>query len=320
MKYKDWSNYKLNISGISKVMPIPVSAKPLTGKQSSTYSKLLSKEEKSEKESETFNILSKRLEASKNPPLSQTAKSYLAEIYGMERYGKRKAAVEFQKYSILKGTSLENEAVELLKKLHKIDYKRPDKLIENDFFKGRGDCLCIDGVNLVEVKISWNAATFFKNLNTKMDAHPWYQTQGYLDLYNLDHARVCYVLVNTPPHLVEQEIAKIYRKYTYGEIDYDQYQDYMDKAQHVYNYDSIPLRRRVITFDIYRHEETIERAKSKVLLCREWLNEFERKHLANKNIVPLAEDYVKIRPENNTESDSADSCESDTGGSDLLSD
>jgi len=320
MKYKKWDDFKADVSAISKLITIPKNATDLTPKQAAAYAKLLLKEEKTEKEVETFNVYQRKRELAKDPPLSQTAKNYLIEKYGSMRYGKRNAAATIQKFATLKGVSLEREAIKLLSKLHKTEYRQFTEVAENDFLKGRGDCICINNENLIEIKISWNSASFFKNLVTKLPPNAWYQVQGYMELYNLPKARVCWVLVDTPRHLVDQEIAKIYYKYTYGDIQYDEFQEFLDKATALYHYDSIPLKRRVITYEVVRDQPTMERVRNAVIKARVFLSEFEVLQVENKNIITLAENYVKVYKEDHIEPDAPDSCESDPRGQDSISD
>lgn len=301
-------------------MSRPKSATDLTPKQVITYEKLLAKEEKMEKDLASIEHFQNKKEKFIDPPLSEAAKRYLIERYSKERYGKRVAATNKQKWTMAKGTALEDEAMKLLSKLHKIGYSKPVGFAENEFIYGKCDILCMDHQKLVETKISWSSVTFFPYFDRELPASVWFQVQGYLDLYGLTFAQVCYVLVNTPKHLIEQEEANLFRRYTFGEIDREKYDEGMMKIEGFYNYENIPLKRRVITYEVTKSEEALTKIRRKVELCREWLNEFEAIHMNNKKVITLAENYVKGQPESDIESDSADPRESDSGGSDILSD
>jgi hypothetical protein len=276
--------------------------------------KLLAKEEKTEKDEELLAYYREKREKFLDPPLSETAKSYLISRYSAERYNKRRAPITAKLPRIAKGTGLEEEALQMLSKLHKIDYCRPAEPIKNDFLHGICDIHCPERNKIVEMKISWSAATFFPYLSGKLPKITWLQTQGYLELYNLDYAQVCYVLVNTPRHLIDQEYANLYKKFTFGEINREKFDDGMEKIEGFYNYNNIPLKKRVITFEVTRSEEIMQRVRKKVGMCRQWLNDFEAVHMGNKNVVTLFEDYAKGRPEDNIESDPENPCESDQGG------
>lgn len=279
------------------MMTRPVRCTDLTKAQAEKYPKLLLKEERTEKENQTLAVLTKKRERFLDPELSETAKKYLIRRYATDKYNKRRAVSGLQKPAVYKGTSLEDEAMQLLSKLHKIDYCRPKEPISNDFLLGKCDILCEEHKKIVEMKISWSADSFFPYLYTGLPASVWYQTQGYLELYNLDYAEVCYILVNTPKHLIDQDIANTFKRYTFGEISKEQFDLKIERAAAFYNYDNIPIKRRVITFEVHRTPEIISAIRRKVDLGRQWLNEFERKHMDGKKIITLPEEYTNVQSE-----------------------
>lgn len=313
MKYKDWSDFRLHCSGIDEMMTLPKSCTNLTKAQTEKYNKLVATPNRNEKEEATFEVLFKKRQRFLDPELSETAKKYLIRRYATDKYNKRRAVASLQKPAITKGVALEDEAMQMISRLHKIEYCRQKDAISNDFLHGKCDILCEAHKKVVEMKISWSADSFFPYLHTGLPPSVWYQTQGYLDLYNLDHAQVCYVLVNTPKHLIEQEIANTFRRYSFGEITREKFDEKMEQAAGFYNYDNISLRRRVITFEVARYPEIMTAIRRKVDLGREWLADFDKTHMHSKNVLTLPENYCAISKESDIEPDPSDPREGDEG-------
>lgn len=311
MRYQDWSKFKIHCSGIGDIMSLPRNVTDLTKSQLAKQEKLLLKEDRTEKDNETLEIFRQKRARFLNPPLSETAKSYLVRRYSKEKYNKRVAPVTKQKSPIIKGTALEDEAVKIISDLHKIDYFKPLEVTENDFMTGKCDILCESHGKIVEIKLTWSAETFFPYLKGQLPKKTWFQAQGYMELYDLDYTEVCYVLVNTPQHLIDQEYANLFKRYTFGEISREKYEDGVESLEGFYNYDNIPLKRRVITFGVERSKECMVVVRKKVDLCRVWLNEFERLHVSNKKIITLPEKYISGSQESDIELDPSDPCESD---------
>lgn len=292
-------------------MARPRSATDLSKPQRINYDKLISKEELTDKERETLTALQAKIEKFNNYPLSETAKKYLIGRFSKERYGKRVAAVNKMTPSIAKGTALEDEGMKFLSRIHNLQYYRPLECAQNDFLYGKCDVLCRDNDILVEIKTSWSAESFFPYQYNGLPKKVWLQAQAYLELYNLEICRVCYVLINTPKHLIDQEYANIFKRYTFGEISRELYEEGLEKIEGFYNYDNIPDKRRVIEFEVHRNRDIMIQVRKRAIICREWLAEFERKHVANKKIIPLPDKYIKYVEENNTESDPAEPHPSD---------
>lgn len=252
--------------------------------------------------------MSEKYERYVRPPLSETAKSFLAARYSIEKYGTRRASVSPMGVATMKGSYLENIGLEMLSEYHGVKYERQEKAIENEYLRGKCDGLFQVSGKLVEVKTPWSTETFMPNHYRKLSPQFWMQMQGYLNLYGLDHGQVCFVLVNTPQHLIDQHAGNMFKKYAFGEISSERYDDECMKMEAFFSYDRIPMKRRVITFDVYKSDLFIENMKSKIQKCRVWLNEFEKIHSNNKNILTLEEEYIfGNQEENNTEFDPADS-------------
>ena len=77
--------------------------------------------------------------------------------------------------------------------------------IENDYLVGRCDIFHPKDDKIIDTKISWNVNSFLKSRTSTLSAKYWYQMQGYMELYNVNNAEVVFLLLNTPPELIERE-------------------------------------------------------------------------------------------------------------------
>lgn len=268
---------------------------------------LLTKNDLTEKEALSLDILQKKRSLYLNPPvLAAGAENYLVEIYSRERYNIKKASAGgIAKSTQIKGFALEKEGLELLSKIDNIHYKKEVDAISDDYFIGVCDILCPSKSKLIEIKTSWNAANFMqvKKRNYKLPSEIYGQVQGYLHLYNLPKGQICYVLVNTPPHLIEQEWANLFKRYSYGEITREKYDEGCYKLEGFYDYNKIPEKKRIIRIDVDYSPAYIAKAKIKVDLARVWLNDFEKSFFSKKNILAKTESYLNTKE---TESDDDD--------------
>jgi hypothetical protein len=66
-----------------------------------------------------------------------------------------------------------------------------------------------------------------------------------MELYNIDKAEVAFVLLNTPPELIERERVKLINKVMVGEISMEKYELDMSNLDLAYTYNNIPAKNRV---------------------------------------------------------------------------
>jgi hypothetical protein len=307
MKYKDWSDFKIYCSRINTLNGQPKGFTALSKPQALKHELLSIKSELTEKEGKDLAFLQNKLNLYLNPPvLSVGAQNYLVEIYSRERYGIRRASSGgLAKAAQIKGFALEKEGVELLSKIDGVQYCKQTEIISDDYFLGVCDILCQEKGKLIEIKTSWNVANFMKNKkdNFKLPSEIWGQVQGYLHLYKLQKGQVCYVLVNTPPHLVEQEWANLFKRYSYGEITREKYDEGCYKLEGFFDYNKIPEKKRIIRFDISYSPAYISKSKTKVDMARVWLNEFEKRFMSVKNLQTNAELYLRSQEADTNEDD-----------------
>lgn len=312
MKYKDWSSFRVDCYGIGDIMTRPQNVRGLTKAEKKKYAALSAKEELSEAEQADFAELIVKLDRyAEDYDLSATAIEFLLRRYAWQKYNKKVAPTGFARSSMLKGNELEADAIKLLAKIDGIDYRKADQPAKNEHIVGRCD-IWISEEKVIDTKVSWSVNTFLPKLQQKLDKTYWFQMQGYMELYNVDRADVCFVLLNTPPYLVDREAAKYTEKYVFGEISRERYENEMEKLDLSFNYDIIPQNRRVIRHIVHRYPDIMPVVYKRVNRCREWLNNFERLHINNKPITISPESYV-IKKENLLTAEPAEPREGDEG-------
>lgn len=287
-------------------MSKPKGCTNLTAAQRATYVKLIAKQAESElteREIGTLDHYVKKMERYADPELSSIGQSYLLKRYAFEKYRKRTAAIGLQRASVEKGTAMEAEAIQLLEEINKTAYIRPQESSKNEFLLGKCDAIDPKKEEIVETKVLWSMDTFMGNYK-KLPIKIWYQVQGYMDVYNLKRAQVYYVIMNTPVHLLERERARIWQKYLFGEIDREKYEEENERFDLAYTYNTIPAKRRIINFEVDYCAAIFPKVYRRVERGRLWLAEHEKKHMASKKIITLAEEYinfVEATEEDNTE-------------------
>jgi hypothetical protein len=285
----------------------PKGANPITVRERKKLESLAEKDELLTSDKEFVARMIAKDEKFKNPGLSSTTIKHLMSRYAWERYNKRVPSIDTARSYTKKGNLMEDEAIEIVSELDGHKYIKEDSCVSNDYLIGVCDVYHNDSRKIIDVKASWNIYTFMPNLITPVSKNYWYQMQGYMELYDADVAEVCYVLVNTPPHLISREREKLSDRYMMGEIAKDKYTELLMGLEHSFDYSKIPIRRRVIRQIIPRYREIMPVIYSNVINCREWLNEFEKIHLNNKPILILPDEYVKLqKDDDNPEPDTAD--------------
>jgi hypothetical protein len=312
MSTKDWSDFRLWCSGIQPILTYPKTCLPLNKNQEAKLIDLLANNERGPKEENLLLKYVAKKAAADNAPLSKVAISHLVRRYGYEKYAKKTAAKGHQFSFYEKGTLLEEEAIDLLSRVDKVSYKRNSGLIYNEFILGKVDVHSEQRKAILDVKCAWNISTFMNVLNAPLKAIYWYQMQGYLELYDIDYGEVCFCLLNTPESLIDREKIRLLNKYVFGEISREDYERHMETLELSLTYNNIPMRKRVIRFRVNRYRELMPKVYKKVEKCRDWLSNFEGMHTLGKEIITLPEDYAHTK-ENNTQSDSDESCEIDEG-------
>jgi hypothetical protein len=199
---------------------------------------------------------------SKSEVLSQTAKSYIEDLFNELEFGYRK---EFSSRYTDKGLEMEDEAIQFASE--QFDWEFVVKNTErftNDYITGEPD---INTDNLLaDIKCSWSLDTYPMFEAEMKNKDYYWQLQGYMWLTGKTEAELVYCLMNTPLQIVEDEVRRAHWKA--GLIDEDI--DLRHEVQLKHNYDNIPSKLRVKRYIIKRDEKAIEKIIEKVEIAREY--------------------------------------------------
>lgn len=236
---------------------------PRTEKQESTYQRLLEKK-------------------NAPPELSDTAKSYLREVYLFNKYGKETAGgSERSKYTI-KGTSVEGDSIKLLMRLDGQKYLKNEDFFTNDFIMGTPDIVVRDeagnAAKIIDIKSSWDGASLLANLGQPLNSNYFYQVQGYMALTGATEAEIAYCLVSMPDEIINSEKKRIYYLMNPATEDNPEYKRTIERLENNMTFSDIPEEERIIKFKVPRDEQIIQNIYEKVQQCRLWLAEFEKMH------------------------------------------
>ena len=259
-----FENYKFRASGVGNLM---VGAKAnLTDKQKELLEMLQNKQKAgviTDKQLITLGIfIDKKLS---KPKLSKTAKSYLQKIYLEERYGKK---IEIATKQMDKGTFVEDLAITLYSKISNELFFKNKKKYENNFVKGTPDNV---SKKIIDIKSSWNAHTFpmFENV-LKTELYKW-QVMSYMWLTGIHLGEVAYCLVNTPEHLILDELRRFAWKNNLMDLSNEQ----EDEIRSNFTFNNIPEHLRVKKIEVIYNEQEIELMIAQIQLGREYLIELE---------------------------------------------
>lgn len=213
--------------------------------------------------------------------LSKTAKNYLINEYIRIKYGREKDIIT---PAMSKGIDAEEMAIRMLSKHQNKQLKKNELRVSNHYITGLPDVF--QGENLLnaeflwDIKTSWSLWTFLANIPDKLDPLYYYQLQSYMWLTNCSSAAIAYVLADAPQNLIEAEKKKLmYQMNVATEFN----PEYIEAAAGIeinMIYPDIDLSEKILIFPVERDEEVIEKMKSKVIKAREFLKEFEQKHLS----------------------------------------
>lgn len=216
-------------------------------------------------------------------PLSKGCKTLLSGLYAFHKYHKWNPFKDIGNRATEKGLVCEPEGIELVNKYYGLSLYKNEHRIENEWFSGLPDC--IEKVNdetivIHDIKCPENIESFFSYLDSDEPPIQYYwQMQGYMDLTGADEAKVHFCLVNSPLHQIQKSANNLLaRMEVVSELD-TRYVEAEKQLIMNLTYDDIPEKDKIITFTVKRNDDDIQRARRKAERCREYLIEFEKKHL-----------------------------------------
>jgi hypothetical protein len=196
--------------------------------------------------------------------LPDCCKTYLAGFYGHFKYKKWTVPTRGPLPQFDKGILVEPEAIKMLSSLDGRQYEKNEQRFANVYLCGIPDVVVEDYI--IEVKNSYDAGTFFKNLYSGLLERYWWQMQGYFYLTGIQRGEVSFCLMPTPEKILEKIIADIMSKNSgYSEAE----------IRDGFNYADIPESDRRIKFMVNRDDEAISKIPGKIHNCRKFLISLE---------------------------------------------
>jgi hypothetical protein len=227
-------------------------------KETATYAKLLESRIKVRQE------IDRLLTIQDVPNLSQTCKTKLAEVFTVETTGRTK---DIKSKYLEKGLLKEEDAItdycmltgQMLKK-NKIEK-------ENEYLHGTIDVLEDDFV--LDTKCCWDIFSFDAKAFKPLDTDYYWQLQAYMWLWNKPSSKLIYSLQNTPTHLIEKERKRLLFEFIGTDEDWIAAEK---ELLFLHQYDDLPLERKNRIYEVKRDDEAIDRIKSRIIECRNYLN------------------------------------------------
>lgn len=210
----------------------------------------------------------------KKEPVGKTAAAELIKIYNYEKYGRKKDITTPQ---MDKGKSVEGDSIEIFGRVEGIQFTKNDEKFENEWFTGHPDIIHENSV--YDIKSSWELDTFIPKLLETIDRGYEAQLNCYYDLTGAQGGAIVYCLADCPPEVLLGEKRKLLYQMNVISEESPEYIRESINLENRLTFPDIDLRERVIKLEVPRNEELIQKMKDKVPIFRNWLSEFEKKHM-----------------------------------------
>lgn len=228
--------------------------------------------------------------------LSETCKSALLDIYLREKYSRTN---DISNKYIEKGLAVENDAIDLWRRERNAIVFKNEINFKNDFVSGTPDLLIKDAagqcINVPDIKSSWSLHTFANSKQNDISKDYYWQGQAYCWLTGAPRATFCYVLVNAPSQMIDDQKYRLAR--TMNLIDAQADPAFVKQAQQIernmiydmptflaenpnaqlecdlsaWTYD-IPVQERIHEKVVQFDADAIAKLQERVPMWREYLN------------------------------------------------
>lgn len=194
---------------------------------------------------------------SKSEALSKSAQAYLDDIYLGIAWGRSEPV---SSPAMEKGTIVESDSLQLYCEVTGQTLFKNNKQLQNGFVAGTPDVKS----PLIDIKSSFNLRTFHKANEDQARSDYFWQLAGYAMLRRVKSAKLVYALVNTPEHIIYDEVRKL--SYSMPE----------DEAETIvrknHEFDDIPKELRIKEYLFKFTDDDFAMIKDKVMFGREYLN------------------------------------------------
>jgi len=257
---KDFSDYKFNCHYLGELIGsfIKDLQKPaLTEKQEETYLKLKSKDKLTDLQNITLAEFEAKIKEKETPSfeLIQGSKSVLHKVWNKEVLGIKEV---LKSKAVRRGKSQENESIELVNNVFKLNLSKNTQRLENDYFTGEPDL--ITDKSIIDIKTCESWETFYSKTEKKANDDHFYQVWAYMLLTGKKQGFIAYTL----PSYDESFI--IYAQSSTIDIE-EENQIFLNL-----NFDRIPQNKRIKVFKIQNQDIDLEVVYQYLDKCREYLN------------------------------------------------
>lgn len=213
--------------------------------------------------------------------LSATAQKELIKIYSLLKYNRKKDITTNQ---MDKGKQAEPESIELFSRVENTPYIKNEDQLENEWFCGKPDIFTGPSIHkatmIWDIKSRWELETFMPKLAEDADKSDEYQLQCYYSLTGAKGGGIANTLVDCPLNILLDEQRRLLYSMNVATDENPEYKAAAAELERLLTFPDIDYRERVIKQPVVRDDEIIERMKAKVPVFREWLSNFEKKHLS----------------------------------------
>lgn len=212
--------------------------------------------------------------------LSVTTQKELIKIYSLLKYCRKKDIVTNK---MDKGKQGEEDSITLVSRVErKLFFKNEDQL-ENDWFTGHPDIFIGDNVQnadeIWDIKTRWELDSFMPKLIEEVDKGEELQLQCYFSLTGAQRGGIANTLIDCPLNILMDEKRRLLYSMNVATEESPEYLEAAAELERLLTFPDIDYRERVIKQPIERDDEMISKMKAKVPIFRNWLADFEKKHL-----------------------------------------
>jgi hypothetical protein len=192
--------------------------------------------------------------------LSETCKTYLKEVFIKYEFGKKR--MEIKAKPLEKGIYNEQEALNMVCDVYNIFAVKNTKYFDhNKFIHGIPDV--VDSNGLRDIKAPWDILSF---RNAEITQADYWQGIAYCILTGESKCIFNKCLTNLPLDMLEIELRRLSYKYVGDEL-----LDKTDELINSANYDNIPTKLKVKTFEVKYETGLDEKIYRRIEQCRKFL-------------------------------------------------
>jgi len=195
--------------------------------------------------------------------IGKTGETFLETWIKEQIYERRK---EFTSKYTQKGNETEDNSIDLI--AEKFDFGmlvKNETYYENDFICGTPDVIT-PGL-IFDAKSSWDCFTF-PLFEAELNKNYYWQMQGYMALTGIKKAYVCYVLNDTPLHLIQKEAFWYCRQNGFEDLDIEVFNQFIEKM----TYKNIPSEYKFKSFLVEYNQADIDLIYDRVKIGQEYIN------------------------------------------------